>query len=246
MTCSHCECPFFDQQAEIDPHSEFDTACIVAEAVQTVVFDPGETLFLQGQPSTSLYSLTNGMVKICSHTADGHEQIVGLSSPGNMLLGLQSISENRYAYTGMAATAVNACKIHHRALLAQLDDRPDLAMRLIAALNAQLTHSRALMEVVGHKCAAAKIASFILLITPKSKHGNCNFSMPFSRMDMAGFLGLTEETVCRLMANMKRSGTIYAPRGRIEIRDWDHLHAIAEGDLGVYPVAQPIRIKSSR
>ena len=31
------------------------------------------------------------------------------------------------------------------------------------------------------------------------------------------------------MANMKREGAIHAPRGRIEIRDWDRLHAIADG-----------------
>ena len=53
--------------------------------------------------------------------------------------------------------------------------------------------------------------------------------MPFSRVEMASLLGLSEETVCRLMANMKRDGAIYAPRGYVEIRDWDRLHAIADG-----------------
>jgi len=33
------------------------------------------------------------------------------------------------------------------------------------------------------------------------------------------------------MANMKRAGAIYAPRGRVEIRDWDQLHAIADGQV---------------
>jgi len=67
-------------------------------------------------------------------------------------------------------------------------------------------------------------------MTPKSEDGNCGFSMPFSRMEMASLLGLSEETVCRLMANMKRSGAIYAPRGKVEIRDWSQLHAISEGN----------------
>lgn len=239
MSCSNGECPFSDPGADNGPHSASEISCIVAGSVQKVVLEPGEILFLQGQVSNSLYSLTAGMVKICSHSADGYEQIVGLSSPGNMLLGLQSISEGRYAYTGIAATAVSACKIYHSEMLAQLHNRPDLAMRLIAALNAQLAHSRALMLVAGHKCAASKIASLILLMTPKSKRGNCNFSMPFSRMDMASFLGLSEETVCRIMANIKRLGVIYAPRGKIEIRDWKQLHAIAEGDLGAYRVSHP-------
>jgi hypothetical protein len=48
--------------------------------------------------------------------------------------------------------------------------------------------------------------------------------------DIAGLFGLSEETVCRLMADMRRAGAIYAPRGRIEIRDWQQLQAIADGD----------------
>ncbi len=239
MSCSNGDCPFSEFRAENGPLSELHITCIIADAVQKVAFKPGEMLFLQGQSSSSLYSLTDGMVKICSHTADGREQIVGLSSPGNLLLGLQSMSEDLYAYTGVAETAVRACKINHRILLAHVHDMPDLAMRLIAAINAQLAHSRAMMEVMGHKCAAAKVASFILLMTPRSEHGNCNFSMPFSRMEMASVLGLSEETVCRIMANIKRAGAVYAPRGKIEIRDWSQLQAIAEGDLGVHRASHP-------
>ena len=229
MPCGNHNCPFFELQADGDQFSGAELHCIVNDALQHVTFDQGEVLFLQGQPSSNLYSLTQGMVKICSHTPDGREQIVGLSSPGNLLVGLQSINDERHAYTAIAVTPVHACKINHRALLERVEERGDVAIRLIQAANAQLAHSRALMEVLGHKCASAKIASLILLMTPKSEHGNCGFEMPFSRGEMASILGLSEETVCRLMANMKRSGAIFAPRGKVEIRDWNHLQAISEG-----------------
>jgi CRP/FNR family transcriptional regulator len=213
---------------------EVEKNCVVGDSIQHVLFKKGEVLFLQGWLSTSLYSLKKGMVKICSNSADGHEHIVGLSAPGNLLVGLQSICDNRYAYTGIAETQVRACKINHKALLDQLSDRPDLAMRLIEAMSAQLAHSRALMEVMGHHCAAAKIASFILLMMPKSTHENCGFPMPFSRMEMANILGLSEETVCRIMAGLKRSGALLAPRGKVEIRDWEQLNAISVGDCSVH------------
>lgn len=237
MSCGNGECPFIDLQAESGLLSDPEVQCVVTEAVQRVSFKKGEVLFLQGQPSSSLYSLSEGMVKICSHSADGREQIVGLSTPGNLLVGLQSINDERYAYTGIAATNVKGCKINHRALLGCVQSRGEVAMRLIGAVNAQLAHSRALMEVMGHKCAAAKIASFILLMTPRMEHGSCRFELPFSRMEMASLLGLSEETVCRLMANMKRSGAIYAPRGKVEIRDWNQLHAISEGHADDHLVA---------
>lgn len=237
MRCTNSNCPFFVLHAQDSPLSDEEIDCIVTRVVQRVTFRKGEVLFQQGQSSTSLYSLTEGMAKICSHSADGREQIVGLSTPGNLLVGLQSINDDRYAYTGVAETAVRACKVNHKALLGVVQEKGEVALRLLEALNAQLAHSRALMEVMGHKCAAAKIASFILLMTPKAEHGNCRFALPFSRMEMASLLGLREETVCRLMASMKRAGAIYAPRGKIEIRDWRKLHAISDGRAAEYRVA---------
>jgi CRP/FNR family transcriptional regulator len=229
MPCTNCECPFHELQAEIGRFSATELGCMVADAAKQVTFRAGEVLFAQGQSSSSLYSLTSGLVKITSHSPDGREQIVGFSNPGKLLVGLQSINDECYEYSAVAATDVSACKIMHRALLTAVKDRVDVAMRLISAVNAQLAHSRSLMRVMGHKCAAAKIASFILLVAPEAINGNDRFTLPISRMDMAGLLGLSEETVCRQMAEMKRKGVIYAPRGKMQVKNWHQLRVVAGG-----------------
>lgn len=229
MPCVNCDCPFHQLRALSGLDFPADMRCMLNGSVQSVTFGHGEILFMQGQPSSCLFAISDGTVKICTHNADGREQIVGLSSAQSLLVGLQSLHDDRYAYSAIAASDVTACKINHRTLMERVRDRGDLALRLIEALNAQLAHSRALMEVLGHKCAAAKIASFLLLMAPKSAKANGGFALRFSRLEIASLLGLSEETVCRLMAGMKREGAIHAPRGRIEIRDWDMLHAIADG-----------------
>ena len=229
MPCSNCDCPFQVIRTRDGSLSFAEIRCTLEDAVHNVEFADGEVLFMQGQPSSSLYAVTDGMVKICTHSPDGREQIVGLSCPERLLVGLQSINEDRYAYTAIAATKVRACRINHRTLLDKVRGRGDLAVRLIEAVNAQLTHSRALIEVLGHRNAAAKVAAFILLMTPATARNNGGYTLPFSRLEMASILGLREETVCRLMAGLKRSGAVYAPRGRIEIRDWDRLQDIADG-----------------
>ena len=228
MPCPNCQCPFHQLYTDDEMFSSAELNCLVTDAVKQVNFGAGDVLFAQGQPSTSLFSISSGLVKITCQSADGREQIVGLSIPGKLLVGLQSIGDDYYEYSAIAASEVGACKISHRALMSAVKSRPEIAMRLIAAVNAQLAHSRSLMLVMGHKCAAAKIASFLLLVAPKKHNGNGRFTLPFSRNDMAGILGLSEETVCRQMAEMKRKGVIYAPRGRMEIQDWDRLHEIAD------------------
>ena len=232
MSCGRSDCPFFELHAGTGEGSEAETQCIVCDAVRKVTFKKDEILFLQGEPSTRLYSLTQGLVKLCTHSPDGWEQVVGLSGPGKLLVGLQSINEDRYAYTAVALTPVQACEISDRALLDYAEERSDVALCLVEAMNAQLAHSRALIEVMGHKFAAGKIASLIMLMTPKSQHGECCFGGSFSRSDMASLLGLTEETVCRQMADMQRVGAIRAPRGRIKVCDWNKLEAFTEHHSG--------------
>lgn len=228
MTCGNCDCPFHESQAKNSPFTDAEFQCMISDAVKQVRFGAGELLFAQGEPSSSLYSLSQGLVKIACNTPDGREQIVGFASPGKLLVGLQSISDEFHPYSAIAETDVIACRIRHRPLLHAVKNRGDVAMRLINAINAQLGHSRDLMRVMGRKCAAGKIASFISLIIPKSEHGNRRFTLPFSRGEIASLLGLSEETVCRQMASMKRRGIIYAPRGKIEILDWDKLEAVAD------------------
>ncbi len=232
MACGNCGCPFNELKSGGMTPPGVDFSCLVADTVKQVRFEAGETLFAQGEPSTSLYALSSGLVKITSLTLDGREQIVGLSTPSRLLAGLQSLNDDHYEYSAVAETPVRACMIRHRALLNAVRNRGDIALRLIDAMNAQLAHSRALMRAMGHKSAAAKIASLISLIIPHCEHRTSRYTLPFSRSEIANVLGLSEETVCRQMAKMKRLGILYAPRGKIEILDWDRLEAVArEGDL---------------
>lgn len=227
MNCGTKVCPFHELHENHATDANSELSCLIMDAVKQVRFAKGDVLFAQGQPSSSVYSLGSGIVKISKTTADGREQIVGLSSPGKLLVGLQSINDEQYEYTAVAETEVTACKIRHRALLQAVENRGDIALRLIASINAQLAHSRSLMEVMGRKCAAAKIASFIKLIVPSSTHDHKPLLLPFSRSEIANLLGLSEETVCRQMAEMKRRGVLYAPRGKIEVLDWQRLDAVA-------------------
>lgn len=229
MSCSNIVCPFHEYEPGNGLVAECGMGCLITDAVKQVRFAKGTTLFAEGQKSCCLYSLISGLVKITNHTSDGREQIVGISTPGKLLAGLQALSADRYEYTAVAETDVYACKIRHRGLLrAVRKNDGDVAIRLVTALNAQLAHARALMQVMGHKCAAAKIASFIQLVVPHRSENHKRYTLPFSRREIANLLGLSEETVCRQMAKMKRRGILYAPRGRIEILDWHGLQEIAE------------------
>lgn len=142
MTCTNCNCPFCEVQSGNGSGDVARLSCLITDAVKQVRFDAGEVVFTKGERSCCVFSLTSGVVKIVNHLPDGHEQIVGLSNPNSLLVGLQSINDETRQYTAIAATNVTACKIRHRALLAAVKNGSEVAVRLISALSAQLAHSR--------------------------------------------------------------------------------------------------------
>lgn len=229
MPCENHDCPFHELHIANGVSSNTEMQCLITDAVKQVSFPDEAVLFHKGESSSSLYALESGVVKICCTSSDGREQIVGISSPGSLLVGLQSINDDCYEYSAVAATPLTACKISHRALLKKAATERHVSMRLVAALNAQLAHSRALMRVMGKKNAAAKIASFILMMVPRSRRRAARVALPLSRMEIASLIGLSEETVCRQMAQMRREEIIHAPRGRIEVLNWRNLRAVADG-----------------
>ena len=51
--------------------------------------------------------------------------------------------------------------------------------------------------------------------------------VPMSRTDVADHLGLTVETVCRILAHLKREGTVTLHRTGVEVLDRAALRAAA-------------------
>ena len=232
MTCDSFECPFYTVPKSNGHSEDSNLNCLVSNSVKQVRFDKGETLFSQDQQSCCVYVLTSGVVKIFTVTPCGEEQIVGFANRHRLMVGLQSLSNEAYADSAIAETDVTACKIRKRSLLSAVSQDPEVTFRLIGALNSQIAMSRALVRVSEHHDAAAKVAALIMLLCPAVEQGRVDYPLPLSRSEMGHLLGLSEETVCRQMAKMKRDGLFYAPRGRIEVQDWDGLKAVAEETPG--------------
>ena len=227
MKCSNTKCPFSARSAERDRNRSFPANCLVSDSVKEISFSKGDFLFSQDQPSCCVYVLTEGAAKIVSVTPDGREQIVGFATPDKLMVGLQSLSNDNYTESAVAETRITACKIRKRSLLSAVNGDATIALRLIDAMNTQLAMSRAMIRAGEHRSAVAKIAAFLLLLLPTDKRDDRRHVLPVSRSEIANILGLSEETVCRQMAKMKRRGILYAPRGAIEIYDWAKLTAIA-------------------
>ena len=192
--------------------------------------EPGDTLFLEGEPAQNLFNVTAGAVKIYKLLADGRRQMTGFLFPGDFL-GLAN--DETYAYSATAITKTWVCRFPRGKLEALLKRFPKMEQRLFAIASHELAVAQEQMLLLGRKTAREKIASFLLMLSGRAvRRGQAEnpVSVPMTRADIGDYLGLTTETVSRTFTQLKKSGIIaLLPDGKVQLNGRERLEEFAEG-----------------
>ena len=199
--------------------------CEIRGLIQKRRYQPGEYLCLEGERRGLLHFITEGMAKVTVTLPDGREQILRLALPGQPL-GLETLEDQTSPYSAQALTEVATCTVRVPEIREVLDASPDLAVRVIRALNEELAHARVLVRDLGLMRAGERVASFLLSLFSIADAQD-GVPMPLSRAEIAEMLGLTPETVSRHMARLKRERVIRESRGRLYLLDLEQLRALA-------------------
>jgi CRP/FNR family transcriptional regulator len=161
--------------------------------------------------------------------ADGRRQVTGFLFPSDFLgLALRE----RYAYTAEALEQVKVCRYPKVKLEALLDRFPAMERRLLAVASNELAAAQDQMLLLGRKSAVERVASLLLILLRRSqlKRPTQALALPMNRTDIGDYLGLTIETVSRVLARLRRDGLIrFMTPQQIEIRDAARLAQAAGG-----------------
>jgi CRP/FNR family transcriptional regulator len=190
---------------------------------------PRQTIFHEGDPADHLFNVTGGAVRLFKLLPDGRRQITGFLFPGDFL---GFAMNDSYAFTAEAITEVSLCRFPRLKLEALLDQFPKMERRLLGMASNELAAAQDQMLLLGRKTAEEKVASFLLLLSRRAtERGQPEdpISLPMTRSDIGDCLGLTIETVSRILTRLKKSGVIAMTRNdMVSIGRRDELHRIAE------------------
>ncbi len=200
------------------------------EAVSTSKqFEPGQTIFEEGDETRSIYNLTEGTIRLVKLLPNGRRQIVGFVFPGDMMgLAIHGL----YTASAEAVTPVKICQFPREKLLALLDEFPAMKTRLLNIAADELSEAQEQMLLLGRKAPVEKVASFFIRLCRENRRigGIENeLDLAMGRSDIADYLGLTIETVSRTFTKMRADGIIKLEgKHHVIINDMDALEDIAE------------------
>jgi CRP/FNR family transcriptional regulator, nitrogen fixation regulation protein len=188
-------------------------------------FTRDEAIYAECDLSQCWYGVLSGAVRICKLLADGRRHIAEFCFAGDCF-GLPA-SGLRIA-SAEAVGDVVVMRYPQRAADSLIDGDPRLVRRLYDRTLRELTHARTHMLLLGRMTASERVASFLLEISDRHDARQV-LDLPMSRNDIADYLGLTIETVCRVLSGFRRDGVIGIPTPhRIELRNREALEALCE------------------
>lgn len=190
-----------------------------------------ETLFEEGDSAKYCYRIVSGSVRLCTLLADGRRQIADFFLPGDFL-GI--VDFGVHAFSAEAITNVVAIRYARNQVDALCETDARLRRRISQLLREQLSASQAHIVLLGRQTVRERISSFLVRISARldldvAKGGE--IELPMSRLDIADYLGLTIETVCRAISELKRADIISVPSThRIVLHKLSKLRELASGD----------------
>ncbi|MFT8636320.1 Crp/Fnr family transcriptional regulator [Novacetimonas hansenii] len=189
-------------------------------------FHPKSIIIEESATAHYTFLVRHGTVKLSKSMPNGRSQIVGFVGSGHIL---GTSSQDVYMFQAEAITDVTVNRLSRTMFEDILVNAPDILSRLLEETTAQLVMIQDRLLALGRKTAREKLASFLLREATRNNGSNIHlpFSLQMSRADIADYLGLSTETVSRLMSVFHQEKVIHRSRQVIQLLAPSHLAAMA-------------------
>lgn len=179
----------------------------------------GERLYRAGSPHTALYAVRAGFLKACAPGPDGGRFVVRFLLPGDAA-GLDAFGAGVHPTEAIALEDCQVCEIPRQRAEILAEGIPAIGAQLRKLIGAELARSQEHASLLTRHAAAERVARFLLDLSRRwdeRGYSRSAFRLPMRRQEIGEHLGLTMETVSRILSDFQARGWIRLARGGVEL-----------------------------
>jgi len=172
----------------------------------------GQTLVEEGHRAAYIFKVVSGALRTVRFLPDGRRHVASFHLPGEFI-GLAD--DGLYGHSVEALSDARLVRYTRTSFEATLERDPGAGRRLFDVMRKELAAAQDRLLLLGRKTAAERLATFLLTLIDRKSDGHGagdrEIELPMNRSDMADYLGLRIETVCRLLTDLKHRHIIDLP-----------------------------------
>jgi len=187
------------------------------------VYSPGTVMFVEGDPSTHVFVLVDGWVKIVGVTSEGHELTLALRGRGDTVGEVAGETTGYRSATVQAVGTVRALIVPYEKFSSFLDahDGADRAYRRM--VTRRWNDAESMLRARSVTSGAQRLAGLLLELADSE----LQTATTLTQEELASLTGASRATVTRALSNWRRRGIIRTGQRDITITDLGALRKIA-------------------
>jgi CRP/FNR family nitrogen fixation transcriptional regulator len=179
-------------------------------------------IYAQGDEVEFLFRLVSGVVRTSRLTCEGRRQVGDFYYAGD-LFGLEPGPDHQFAAEALSDCVVQV--VRRSAVRAMAGD-VELDRAIHEATRRELARLQEHVLLLGRKSAREKVAGFLMNLAQRDASQDVH--LPMGRQDMADYLGLTIETVSRMLTQLQGDSIVEFPSSRrFQVKRWEALEDLA-------------------
>jgi CRP/FNR family transcriptional regulator len=180
----------------------------VARRARPVTVAAGEALTRAGEPTSRLFVVHVGRVKVRHLTADGRESIVRVVGPGEVTGEHAFLTGAAPGDDTVALEDTRVCSFDHGDLADLLAAMPGIGVGMLRALAEKLASSERMVAALTSSDVGARVAAYLLDLPATWAGGRAVVHLPMPKNQVASYLGTTPETFSRRLGALASAGLI--------------------------------------
>ncbi len=187
----------------------------LAQALTLRIYEAGEALFWEREPSAGLFMLIRGAVKLFRLSPQGREVIIRLAKAGETFNEVSVFDQGNNPVNVMA---IEECHVWHLSTAdfqAALQQSPRMMYNAIQTLCRRARHLVQMVEELSLYRVTCRLARLIAHLKPEELHGHQRLTQD----ELAARLGTVREVVARALRELQQMGAIRLQHGRIYVEN---------------------------
>ena len=188
-----------------------------------------ETLYQIGEHFKGLYAVRSGSFKSVAISENGASQITGFAFPGE-ILGFDAYNGKTHPSYAEALETSTVCYLPVEDLDKLCMSVPALQRQITNLFSGEIQQYNNLLLLIGKGSAEERLAALLINISNRlSQRGysSTQFRLSMSRTDIANYLGLSIETISRLISKLQKKNLVNITHRDVKILDIATLAALS-------------------
>ena len=189
----------------------------------------GQILYMAGERERRLHLVTEGVVKLTARDGAGHETILGLAVPGDLIGEVAAIDQLQQPLDAVAATPSSVLGIDADLFVEMMSRHGSASLELARCLAARTRWMCDTAMERSNSEVPARLAGRLLDLADmlgRVESGAVEMELPLAQADLGRLAGMCRESTCKTLRNFKAKGVVDYRGRRLRILRPDVLEKI--------------------